>query len=188
MIYKTKRIELHPFTKDNITQEYLDWFQDPIVTLFNSHGLGSYIRKDAEQWLEDSKNDIIFGIWAKDKTLTLKFDTLQHIGNISLQSISNINRSAELAIIIGNTDYWGNGYATEALTTLIDHGFKRMNLHRIWSGTAAPNLGMRKVFDKLGFIEEGIFVDGVYLNGRYEDVHVFGLLKDEWIYKGDKDA
>jgi RimJ/RimL family protein N-acetyltransferase len=178
MIYKTKRLTLFPFETKDITDKYLGWFQDVEVCRYNTHGLGSYIREDAEKYLEENKQNIIFAVYHTEDN--------KHIGNISLQSINWVNRSAEFACVFGEKEYWGQSYATEALRVLIDHGFKKMNLHRIWTGTAAPNIGMRKVAEKLDMIEEGIFHDGTYLNGKYEDVHCFGLLKCEWMNK-DKD-
>ena len=172
MIYDTKRLVLNPFTKKQITDEYLNWFNNPIVTRFNSHGLGSYIKQDAEKYLENSKDDIIFAVYEKDKYI--------HIGNISLQRINYINRSAEFACVFGKTEYWGKGYATESLKVLFEHGFNKLNLHRIWSGTAAPNIGMQKVFEKLGMMEEGKFFDGAWLNGQYHDIICYGLLAEEW--------
>jgi len=102
-----------------------------------------------------------------------------HIGNISLQRINFINGSAEFAIVM-DKEYHGQGFATEALHKLIDHGFNKLNLHRIWSGTAKTNIGMQKVFKKLGMVQEGVFKDATFLNGKYEDIVCFAILEDEW--------
>jgi len=171
MRYKTKRLLLEPFMKWDITKEYLKWFSDVSVTEFNSHGLGSYIKEDAEKYLNENKDNIIFAVKLRNNI---------HIGNISLQSINQLNRSAEFACVFGETKYWGKGYATEALNQLLYHGFQKMNLHRIWTGTAHSNLGMRNVAIKLGMKSEGIFRDGVWLNGKYEDVYSYGILANEW--------
>jgi [ribosomal protein S5]-alanine N-acetyltransferase len=196
MIYETKRLILSPFEKKDITDEYLSWFHSPLVTKYNTHGLGKMNHEDAEKYLDDNPDNIIFGVWIKYdsalpkdqkeqynsmvRTLSREDFAVKHIGNISLQSINNLNRSAEFACVFGETEYWGKGYATESLKVLIDHGFKRMNLNRIWTGTAATNIGMRGVARKLGMAEEGIFKEGVFLDGKYQDVHVYGLLKSYW--------
>jgi RimJ/RimL family protein N-acetyltransferase len=103
-----------------------------------------------------------------------------HIGNITLQRINWIYRSAEMAIVIGEKGFWRLGFATEALTKLYDHGFDRMNLHRIWSGTAATNKGMIRTFEKLGMAHEGTFMDAMFLQGKYVDVVEYGIIKDNW--------
>jgi len=183
MIYETKRFLLKPFIKEDISEDYLSWFSSPEVTKHNSHGLGSFVKDDAEKYLENNPDNIIFGIWAKRETDVLKLKKSIHIGNISLQSINQTNKSAEMAIVMGNTDYWRMGYATEALSILIDHGFKKMNMHRIWTGTAATNIGMQRVAQKLGFKKEGELKSGVWLNGKYENVISYGLLFGEWMNK-----
>jgi RimJ/RimL family protein N-acetyltransferase len=85
-----------------------------------------------------------------------------------------------MAIVIGEKDFWGAGYATEALTALYDHGFNRMNLHRIFTGTASTNKGMQCVAQKLGMKQEGVFREAVFLSGTYVDVLEYGILSHEW--------
>ena len=75
---------------------------------------------------------------------------------------------------------------SEALTALYDHGFNRMNLHRIWSGTAATNEGMRAVFVKLGMKEEGVFREAMFLNGYWTDVLEYAIIEDEWRERNGK--
>jgi RimJ/RimL family protein N-acetyltransferase len=107
-------------------------------------------------------------------------NSYQHIGNLSLQQIDWINRSAEMAIVIGEKDYWGKGFATEALLLLYYHAFTKLNLNRIWSGTTENNSGMIRVFARIGMALEGEFREAVYLNGEYRDVYAYGILKEAW--------
>ena len=51
--------------------------------------------------------------------------------------------------------YWKNGYATEALKSILNFGFKTLNLHRIEAGCAVENTGSMKVLEKAGMIKEG---------------------------------
>jgi RimJ/RimL family protein N-acetyltransferase len=159
----------------NIESSYRYWFNDPRVTQFNSHGLFPLNpMNDVESYLSD-KSHIVWGIVAH-----IPGNRAWHIGNISLQRIDMINRSAEIACVIGAVNYWGRGIMTWALDKLISHGFKSLGLNRIWSGTAVTNIGMVKVFKKLGFLLEGAFKEGMYLDGGYVDVIPFGLLRKTW--------
>jgi RimJ/RimL family protein N-acetyltransferase len=45
--------------------------------------------------------------------------------------LDNLNQTAEAAIIIGNKNYWNKGYGSEALSLLMDYGFKALNIHNI---------------------------------------------------------
>lgn len=174
-----------------IETNYRSWFHDPKVTQYNSHGLfqhGKRAMKLYRDFLED--DDIV--AWAILVSQNLKmpksdippkpkqYCQYKHIGNITLQKINWIYRSAEMAIVMGETDYWGVGYATEVLTTLFDHGFNRLNLHRIWSGTAKTNKGMIKVFEKLHMKHEGTFKDATFLNGEWADRVDYAVLRPNW--------
>jgi RimJ/RimL family protein N-acetyltransferase len=51
--------------------------------------------------------------------------------------------------------YWGKGFGTESLNTILDFGFKELNLHRIEAGCAVDNIASIKVLEKVGMIREG---------------------------------
>ena len=82
----------------------------------------------------------VFAIVTKEKG--------SHIGNISLQNIDYVDRSAELAIIIGDKRYWGKGIGLEAWKLMMNYGFLVLNLHRLYCGCANKNLGMRRIAEK----------------------------------------
>ena len=58
-----------------------------------------------------------------------------------------------------------------------------MNLHKLTAGTAALNGAAKKCFEKCGFLPEGIQRKQFYYQGDYIDVHLFGLLKEDWLRK-----
>jgi len=75
----------------------------------------------------------------------------KHIGNCSYYNISETMGEAELGIMIGNRDYWDNGYGTDTVTTLINHIFIQTNLSRIYLKTLDSNKRALKCFPKCGF-------------------------------------
>ncbi len=109
-----------------------------------------------------------------------KFPEYKHIGNISIQEIDYINRSAEIAFIIGDKDCWGKGIATTAGFFMLHHGFDVLNMNRIYLGTAALNEGMRKVAEKLKMRFEGVSRAGLYIDGQYQHIVHYSILKNEW--------
>ena len=186
-LYENDDVYVRPFTKNDMKEPYFSWFYDSEVTRFNSHGLFPYSEKQKGDFIKSLNTNIVWAIIVKNKKefpsgrnffLPNYYNDL-HIGNISLQSINWVNRSAEFAVVIGNKDYWKKGICTTAACWLFEHGFNKLNLNRIWSGTAAVNTGMIKVFKKLGMKEEGRFKDGTYLAGNYYDVVCYGKLKNE---------
>lgn len=179
---------LYPFNQTYNTLQYQSWFDDKEVTQYNSHGVFPHSKKSTEQFLKDIELGKIL-VWAitvckighKDyeHTTPPKHKHGIHIGNVSLQSINWINRSAELAIFIGEKDFHNKGIGKVACNVTLNHAFNVLNMSRVWTGTAATNIGMQKICLSLGLKREGTFKQGVFLNGRYEDVYYYGILRDE---------
>lgn len=101
------------------------------------------------------------------------------MGVISLQKIDWVNRSAELAILIGGKDQ-GKGIGKKSCTLICLHGFDQMNLHRIYLGTHQENIGMQKVAEAIGMTLEGRTRQAFYKHGQYADVLHYGVLKEEF--------
>ena len=184
-------IHIRPFTKEDITKKYVNWMNDPLVTKYNSHGLFPYTKKQQNEFLQDLENPSSKIVWA---IVMQTFHTIpdnygidrevpysKHIGNCSLQRIDYINRSAEFAIVIGDTDYWGKGICTLVLDMVLEHAFKNLGLFRVWTGTAVTNKGMQRAAEKCGFKGEGIFRGGIFLQGKFENVCTYGILAWEYL-------
>ncbi|MBI2766823.1 MAG: GNAT family N-acetyltransferase [Chloroflexi bacterium] len=101
------------------------------------------------------------------------------IGGTSLERMSAENRTAVLGIMIGEKAYWDGGYGTDTMRTVCRFGFETMNLHRIELDVFAMNERARHVYEKIGFVVEGVRRDAQYRRGKYEDVVVMGLLEGE---------
>lgn len=102
------------------------------------------------------------------------------LGLISLLSINHINRSAELHIMIGGSENRGKGIGTFAVRAMVDHAFNNLNLHRIELGVLESNKPAIALYEKTGFIHEGMKRKSNYKNGEYVNMVMMGLLKEEW--------
>ena len=76
--------------------------------------------------------------------------------------------------------YWNRGYATEAAHAIVDFGFSRFDLHRVWSWCVADNLGSAHVLEKLGMRREGYLRENEYYRDRWWDTLMYAILVDEW--------
>ncbi len=89
------------------------------------------------------------------------------------------NRSAELGVALVDKTQWGKGYGTDTVRTLCRFGFEEMNLHRIELLVFAHHVRARRVYEKLGFVEEAVARQHHWGDGRwYDDVHM-SLLEGE---------
>lgn len=98
-----------------------------------------------------------------------------------MQNISLIDRCAELAILLGDKAHWKCGVFVLAIEKLLEYGFQKLNLEKIYCGTAANNIGMLAIIKKIGMREEGRRIKHLWLEGRWEDIIELALLRNEWL-------
>ena len=77
--------------------------------------------------------------------------------------------------------YWNQGIITEALRALLQFGFETRNLHRVEAEVLLGNVASMRVLYKLGFQEEGILRERIFVNKHFYDVKLFSLLKSEFV-------
>jgi len=102
------------------------------------------------------------------------------IGQCALFRVDEVSQTAELGITIGDPDYWGRGYGREAIRLLLDYGFRLRNLRKIWLHVHAANERAIRAYIACGFVEEGRQRQHIWSNGRYDDLVLMGVLRDEW--------
>lgn len=102
------------------------------------------------------------------------------IGTIGFFDLSVLNGTAEFGISIGEKELWGRGLGTDAVEVLIDFGFGELRLERIELQVYDYNPRARRSYEKVGFTFEGTKRHATYRAGKYCDVHVMSMLRDEW--------
>src|SRR5262249_16959678 len=141
----------------------------------NSHAIFPNTEQKMRSYFErlDNQREVVLAI--------IDSEGNEHVGNISLQNINWVSRSAEFAILLGNKEYWSKGYGEEASKLIVEYGFDSLNLHRIYCGTIEGNEGMKRLALKLNMQKEGVRRDAVYKHGQYIDVIEYGVLRDEYL-------
>lgn len=171
-----KRIRLRAVEQEDV-QKFHEWVNDPEVT----RGLAMYLplsMQGEQNWFERiSKADPHEKPFAID---VKKGKGWKLIGNCGTFSISAVNRSCELGIMIGDKSEWNKGYGAEAMTLLLQHGFETLNLNRIFLRVYEDNVRAVRSYEKAGFVLEGRQRQAVYKHGKYEDVLFMSVLRSEW--------
>lgn len=92
-------------------------------------------------------------------------------------ALSNNQRfhNGEIAYWIGE-EFWGNGYATEASKAILEFAFNVKQYHKVYARHFASNLASGKVIEKLGMLKEGVLIDHVMKEDRYEDLVYYGII------------
>ncbi|WP_020673303.1 GNAT family N-acetyltransferase [Amycolatopsis nigrescens] len=150
------------------------WHNDPEVgrwLVADYHESLAQIRKRFAEREPNSYQKVEFGIE------TLAEGKL--IGTIDLRDASPENARAELDIYLGEKDYWGGGYGTDAMRTLCRYGFEVMRLHSIALWVVAENEAAVHVYQKVGFREDGRHRESFRGVGRWHDEILMSLLEGE---------
>jgi diamine N-acetyltransferase len=121
---------------------------------------------------QSDKNQILWGIYEKRSTKLL--------GIVRLMFINWISKNAEFGIFIGEKSNTGKGNGKEVLNLVLDFAFKDINLHRIHLKVNESNTKAIHLYTTCGFKKEGVFREHFYMNGKYENVLLMGLLKNEY--------
>ncbi len=108
---------------------------------------------------------------------TLEDDKL--IGECSLEPQWN-HQSSWLAIGIGEADYRGKGYGTDAMRVLCAYAFRELGQHRIVLNVFGGNTRAIHCYERVGFVHEAIMRSSLYRDGQRFDGFVMGLLRREW--------
>ena len=101
------------------------------------------------------------------------------IGNCGVRKESADSLIADMGYEI-DPNQWGQGYATEAATAVLEFGFTELRVHRIWANAISENLGSRRVLEKIGMRYEGTLRENEWMKGRWWDTVLYGILEQEW--------
>jgi len=78
-------------------------------------------------------------------------------------------------------DRWHQGLGTEAVQALLELGFGRLGLHRVWGARSPTNEASARLMTRIGMREEGRIRDHVFVRGAWRDSVVHSILEDEWV-------
>jgi diamine N-acetyltransferase len=110
------------------------------------------------------------------------------IGTIGLLQVDLTNGSAGCGITIGDPSDRDQGLGTDALEALVDFGFNRLRLERIWLHVYDFNERGIRSYEKAGFVREGAARHGAFRDGRFVDVVQMAILRDEWAARRAADS
>lgn len=90
------------------------------------------------------------------------------------------DRRASIGYDLAHT-YWGQGLMTEAVRAMVRFGFEDMNLNRIEADADGRNPASARVLEKVGFKREGVQEEQFYESGSFYHLHLFALLRRDYI-------
>jgi RimJ/RimL family protein N-acetyltransferase len=134
-----------------------------------------YARADLAAWLEAHRNRADEVLWA---IATKHDDTC--IGHAGLYRIDYRVRKAEYAILIGDREHQGKGIGREVSEAVLHYGFDQLNLHKVSLSVLASNARAIRLYQALGFVQEGVLRHDQFRDGGYVDSIVMSIIEGEW--------
>jgi len=163
-IIYSEKIYLKALSLEHLSQQYVDWLNNPNVNRYLESG-GDYTLEKLEVFLKSvEQNQILF--WAIHLV-----ENNKHIGNIKIDPINLRHGYGEYGILLGDHTEWGKGYAREASERVIEYCFSAsLNIRKVVLGVVAKNTSAVALYQKLGFITEGIYHNHGLYNSEYCDI------------------
>jgi [ribosomal protein S5]-alanine N-acetyltransferase len=153
---------------------YLRWMNDPEVTRFLESRCVEYKSSHLEEYIQQcNENTLVLFLGIFDK-----LDGV-HIGNIKLGPIEKRHRRSEVGIVVGDKSRWGRGIAKEAIRSLAEYAFSRLQLFKLTAGCYASNRGSIRAFIGAGWHSEACRKRHFQYQGRWEDAVLLARFRCE---------
>ncbi len=173
-----EHVYLRPLGHADATERYHRWLNDKEINRYSERRGRSFSREDIRAYLDDANTSPTL----LQQGIFMRADNA-HVGNISLR-VTNVGaRVAEVATLIGETEYWGRGVIVDAAKALIHFAFQELGIRKITLGNYAINRASTFKSRQLGAKLEGRFREAALIDGAYVDVLEFGLFADEFYEK-----
>lgn len=167
-----EKIYLSPRSIED-AEKFAEWLNDFETTDYTGRSHQIITIEAEKDYLEKNINEeAIFAIVENENN--------KLIGTISLEKIDHVKRIATLGIFIGDKNYRGKGYGTEAIKLILDYGFNYLNLNNIKLDLMEFNQRALACYKKCGFKEYGRRRKCNFINGKYYDTIEMDILAEEF--------
>ena len=174
-VLETDRLILRQVTKDD-AEDMLTYLSDQEV--MKHYGLEPFTSTDDAldeiSWYQsilEKQTGIRWGITLKGQDKV--------IGSCGFLNIAAEHCRSDVGYELSKA-YWGKGIASESMAAVIRYGFEQLNLQRIQALIEPPNIPSQKLAERNGFIKEGLLRSYEYTFGKFDDLLMYALLKQDF--------
>ena len=175
IMLETDRVIIRRFTIEDAKDMFNNWTSDKDIN--------KYMLWDLHCTIDDSIKTIEFYIKCYENNSSyIMFAIVDKISNEVIGSISyNLNRRHDYASIgyLLCKKMQNKGIMTEAINVFTNYLFNELKCNRIEAEVIKDNIPSIKLLEKCGFKEEGLIRSKYYINNKYNDVYVYGKIRDE---------
>lgn len=173
-VLEAKRVRLRPFRAGDRDKLY-ELFSDPAVARYWSSPPWTD-RSQADTWLAGALD---FSNPTMLQWVTAERETDELIGTVTIFGLRVDQMRAEIGYSL-RSEYWGRGFAREAVTRAIELGFDDLGLRRFEADVDPRNAASIGLLTRLGFTREGMLRERWIVAGEVCDTAFFGLLAREF--------
>ncbi|MGX6603605.1 GNAT family N-acetyltransferase [Micromonosporaceae bacterium Da 78-11] len=153
------------YRSDPEVARYQSW-DAPFPLLRAQTAVANFIASDPDKpgWFQ----------WAVERT-----EDRTLIGDVAVRLHDNLMQ-AEIGFTLA-TAYQGKGFATEAVSAVLDRLFRLQGLHKVTGECDARNTASAGLLERLGFTREGLLRQQTFIKNEWTDDLLYGLLAPEWL-------
>lgn len=173
-ILETARLRIEPFEERHIDERYVGWLNDPQVVRFSEQRFRTHTLDSCRHYWQsfaDTPN-YFWAMMAKERAPC-------HIGNLNAY-VDLRQGVADLGILIGERETWGQGYGLEAWCAICHFLFDQEGIRKISAGCLSVNLAMVGIMKRAGMVPDGVRTNHHLFEGRPVDIVHAALFADQW--------
>lgn len=176
-LFTGELVRLVAFDTDVFAETTSRWGQD-------SEFQRLYASDECRLWSKEKIKGHIEKVQAEKRDLYLfmiqALENNQLIGEIDLDEIQYSHGDAFVSIGLGEREFWGKGYGTDAMRVLLGFAFTELNLRRVSLDVFGYNPRAQRSYEKAGFVVEGCMRGFVKREGKRWDMIFMGIFREEW--------
>lgn len=170
---QTERLVLKKMEVSDSSSLFKIWSDSEVTRFMNINSLTDESQAiDIIEMLDD--------LYREDKAIRysiIQSDSNQIIGSCGYNSLDFENFKAEIGYDLGK-EYWGNGFASEAILALLDYAFNTLNLNRIEAKVEPENCKSIRLLEKLHFQFEVTLRQAEKSKDTFIDLNMYSKLKN----------
>jgi Acetyltransferases, including N-acetylases of ribosomal proteins len=170
-VLEGERVRLAPVTEEMLPT-FIGWFADTDVTRYLGRVLPPSLPEEKD-WFAGmcrSDRDVLWAVLAGEKL----------IGITGIHAIDWKNRHAATGNLIGEKSEWGKGYGSEVVRLRTRFAFEQLGLEKLMTEVFAENTASIRALEKAGYRPCGVRRRHAYRHGRWHDMWLAEVLRDEW--------
>jgi RimJ/RimL family protein N-acetyltransferase len=176
---ESQRLRIRRFKHSDLAP-FMAYRNDPEVARYQSWD--SCNEQEATAFIREleSARPGVPGRWFQFAVVSKESGAL--IGDCALRVDGHEPYRAEVGFTLAR-EHQGKGFASEAVSRLLDYAFDALGLHRVFAIADCRNAPSVALLERLGVRREGHFLENSWVKGGWADEYLYAVLKDEWLRK-----